>query len=272
MSISIVGRDGPAVRIGASYDMIIDTHCHLDHPSLVKRLAGVLASARAAGVGKIVVPGVGPEGWPDIAALADGDGGIFPAFGLHPVLAAGYTESLFEELERFSSRAVAIGEIGLDYRVPNVSRADQVAALRGQLRLAIRLGLPVLLHCGRAFQDLLLVLKEERVREVGGVMHAFSGSPEMALEFIKQGLLISVAGTITYGNAVKPLAVAARVSLQSLALETDAPDMTPEPHRGRDNEPAFLPLIAEKLAAIKGIPLDEVAEVTTANAQRLLRI
>ncbi len=268
----IVGRAGPATRISALSFMIIDTHCHLDHPSLLNRLAGVLASASAAGVGKIVVPGVGPEGWPGIAALAGGAGAIFPAFGLHPMLAAGYAESILEDLERFSSRAVAIGEIGLDYGVPDVSRADQLSALRGQLRLAVRLGLPVLLHCRRAFQDLLLVLKEERVREVGGVMHAFSGSPEMAREFIRQGLLISVAGTVTYGNAVKPLEVAARVPLQYLTLETDAPDMTPEPHRGRDNEPAFLPIIAGKLAAIKGIAVDEVAEVTTGNAQRLLRI
>ncbi|MDD3295596.1 MAG: TatD family hydrolase, partial [Geobacteraceae bacterium] len=123
--------------------MIIDTHCHLNHPSLVNRLAEVLAAARAAGVGKIVVPGVGPEGWPDIAALADGVGGVFPAFGLHPMLATGYTESILEDLERFSSRAVAIGETGLDYGVPDVSRADQLSALRGQLRLAVRLGLPV---------------------------------------------------------------------------------------------------------------------------------
>ncbi len=252
--------------------MIIDTHCHLDHPALAARLPAVLAEARRAGVEKFVVPGVDPEGWRGIAELAEREKGIYPAFGLHPMLACRYHEGLPEELQRYAPTAVAIGEIGLDYAVSGASREDQIAALRGQLRQAVRLGLPVLLHCRQAFQDLLRIVKEERVREVGGVMHAFSGSFEMAREFIKENLCVSLAGAITYRNAVKPLEVAARIPLEHLVLETDAPDMTPVPCRGRENEPAFLRFIAEKLANIKGISVEEVAAVTTANAERLLRI
>jgi TatD DNase family protein len=252
--------------------MIIDTHCHLDHPGLAARLPEVLAEARRMGVEKFIVPGVGPEGWRGIAELAEREAGVFPAFGLHPLLACRYHEGLPEELERFSPTAVAIGEIGLDYAVSGASRECQIAALRGQVRLALRLGLPVLLHCRQAFQDLLRIVKEERVREVGGVMHGFSGSVEMAREFIKENLCVSLAGAITYRNAVKPLQVAAQIPLEYLVLETDAPDMTPEPCRGRENEPAFLRFIAEKLADIRGIPVEEVAAETAANAERLFRI
>jgi TatD DNase family protein len=234
----------------------------------------VLAEARRAEVGKFVIPGVDPEGWDGIAHLANREEGIFPAFGLHPMLASRYHEGLLDEIEHYSCSAcgVAIGEIGLDYTVAGVSREDQIAALRIQLRLAVRMGLPVLLHCRRAFQDLLRIVKEERVREVGGVMHAFSGSPEIARDFINEGLLLSISGTITYRNAVKPPEVAARIPLEHLVLETDAPDMTPEPFRGRENEPAFLRSTAEKLAEIKRISFEEVAAMTTATAERLFRI
>jgi TatD DNase family protein len=188
------------------------------------------------------------------------------------MLASQYHDGLLEELERYITRAVAIGEVGLDYAVSHVSREAQISALRGQLRLAVRVGLPVLLHCRRAFQDLLYIVKEERIREVGGVMHAFSGSPEIAREFIREGLRISVSGTITYGNAVKPLNIASTIPLEHLVLETDAPDMTPEPYRGRENEPAFLRVIAEKLAEIRSLPVEDVVGVTTMNAERLFRI
>ena len=145
-------------------------------------------------------------------------------------------------------------------------------AFRFQLRLAVEQGLPVMLHCRRAFQDLLAILMEENVQRVGGVMHAFSGSPEIARECIRLGLAIGVAGTVTYHNAVRPIEVVKACRLSILLLETDAPDLTPEPHRGMANEPAFLVAIAGKVAEIKGVSRAEVARVTTANAERLFRI
>jgi TatD DNase family protein len=252
--------------------MLIDTHCHLDDPSLASRLPAALAAARSAGVTKYLVPGIAPEGWPGIARLADGAPGVFAAFGLHPMLAGRYDAPLLELLRSFAGRAVAIGEIGLDYLAAAIPRDRQQAAFRAQLRLAVAMGLPVLLHCRKAFRDLLAILREEQVEQVGGVMHAFSGSPEIARHCIDLGLVISVAGPVTWHNAVRPPEVVRQVPLEHLVLETDAPDMAPEPYRGQGNEPAFLVETARKVAELKGVTVAEVARVTTANAERLFRM
>jgi TatD DNase family protein len=252
--------------------MYIDTHCHLDHPSLAVRLPRIIAAARHAGVTGFVVPGVAPDGWADIAAIAAGEERVFPAFGLHPLLAGCYDDRLMEDLARYAAGAAAIGEIGLDAAAEGVPRDVQVRAFRGQLRLAARMGLPVLVHCRGAFRDTIDILLQENAGGAGGIMHGFSGSPEIARHCIAMGFKISIAGTVTYRNAVKPLRLVEQISLEHLVLETDAPDMTPEPYRGRGNEPAFLPVIAGKVAAIKGVSVDEVAAVTTANAERVLRI
>lgn len=230
-----------------------------------------MAAAVAAGVGRFVVPGVGPEGWDDIMAFAAGDRRILAAPGIHPMNAEQCNEGKLRQLSKLCGEAVAIGEIGLDYTGEDVSREVQQQAFRDQLRLAIRHGLPVLIHCRRAFQDLLGILREEGAERVGGVMHAFSGSPEIARDCINMGFLISIAGTVTYGNAVRPIEVVRRIPLDHLVLETDSPDMTPEPYRGRPNEPAFLVETAKKVAEIKGVPLEEVAAVTTSNAQSVFQ-
>jgi TatD DNase family protein len=252
--------------------MLIDTHCHLDDPALLSRLPEVLAAAAQAGVARIIVPGVGPDGWPAIAALAREAKGVYAAFGLHPMHAGLYAAELLADLAYRLPGAVAVGEIGLDYALQEVPRDIQQEAFRGQLRLAVGQGLPVLIHCRRAFQDLLRILNEEGVERVSGVMHAFSGSPEVARECVRLGLYISVAGTVTYENAVRPLEVVRQIPLDHVLLETDAPDMTPEPHRGKGNEPAFLVETARKVAELKGVPVEEVERVTTANAERLFRI
>jgi TatD DNase family protein len=252
--------------------MLIDTHCHLDDPAIHPRLPAVLAAATAAGVDGFIVPGVSPDGWEYIARLAGGNKGVYAACGLHPMHAALFDETLVERLRPFAVRGVAVGEIGLDYLVDNVPRVRQQAAFRAQLRLAQEMQLPVLIHCRKAFQDLLTILREEHAERIGGVMHAFSGSPETARECMDLSFLIAVAGPVTYRNAVRPLEIVRQIPLDYLVLETDAPDMTPEPYRGRPNEPAFLVETARKVAEIKGIPLEEVARVTTANAERLFRI
>lgn len=253
--------------------MFIDTHCHLDDPSLFDRLPQVMENARRAGVERFVVPGVAPDGWEKIAALASGAmGTVHPAFGLHPMHAIIYGEEVLAGLARHAGKAVAIGEIGLDYMLGEIPRERQLRAFQGQLRLAVEMGLPVLIHCRRAFQDLLRVLREEHAERVGGIMHAFSGSPETARECIGLGFAISVAGPVTYRNAVKPLELAREIPLAHLVLETDAPDMPPEPFRGTVNEPAYLLETAKKVAEIKGISLDKLAAVTTRNAEKLLRL
>ena len=164
-------------------------------------------------MGKYIVPGVAPDGWDGIARLAEEHEGVYSAFGLHPMLADLYNDTILEKLRSFAGTAVAIGEIGLDYLVADVSREKQQAAFRAQLQLAVEAGLPVLIHCRRAFRDLLGILAEENVQRVGGVMHAFSGSPEVAGECIRMGLFIAVAGTVTYRNAVRPVEVVRSIPL-----------------------------------------------------------
>ncbi len=248
---------------------LVDTHCHLDLSPLADDLPAVLDRALSAGVRRFVVPGVTAEAWPAIAAVADTFEPVIPCFGLHPFHAASFSDETLTQLSRFLPQAAAIGEIGLDYVQPGADREQQRTAFRRQLRLAVESGLPVLIHCRRAFNDLLTILREERVGAVGGIMHAFSGSPEVARQCLQLGLLIAISGTVTYGNAVRPLAVARAVPLERLVLETDAPDMTPEPWRGQSNEPSFIVAVARAVAAIKGVELAAVAEATTRNALRL---
>ena len=252
--------------------MFVDTHCHLDDPLFADRLSDALLQSQNAGVQKIVIPGTSPESWARIAFLTNTAQQLYPAFGLHPMLAKRSDDTLLATLEIFLRGAIALGEIGLDYQLAEVPRAVQIAAFRAQLRLAIRHGLPVLIHCRKAFRDLLNIIREEHAEQVGGVMHAFSGSPEIAAECIKLGFSISIAGTVTWLNAVRPLQVVAAVPLNKLLLETDAPDLTPEPYRGQRNVPSFLLHTAMKVAEIKGISLEEVGSITTLNATNLFHL
>jgi TatD DNase family protein len=191
---------------------------------------------------------------------------------VHPRHAELVTGEVLCELRRRSLHAAAIGEIGLDYALAAPSRALQQRAFRAQLRLAVQAGLPVLLHCRQAFRDLLAILDEEGVGEAGGVMHAFSGSPETARDCVRLGLHISLAGSVSYRNAVRPPAVAAWTPLERLLLETDAPDLAPEPHRGGLNLPEYLPVTAARVAEIRGITPEQLARATTENALRLFRL
>jgi TatD DNase family protein len=252
--------------------MFFDSHCHLDHPLLKSDLPRLMTAARRAGIAGFLVPGVHPDGWPAIASLPPLYPGIAPAYGVHPMHADLVTPELLAELRRLSPRATAIGEIGLDYALTTPGRATQRSAFRAQLRLAIQAGLPVLLHCRKAFGELLAILQEEEVERVGGVMHAFSGSPETARDCIALGLHISLAGSVTYQNAVRPPAVAAAVPLERLLLETDAPDLAPQAHRGGVNLPEYLLDTAARVAQIRGMSVAELARATTANAVRLFRI
>jgi TatD DNase family protein len=248
--------------------MLFDSHCHLDDPSLADRIDEVVAAAKSKGVTRMLNPGVRPEGWGTIIRISGEYPCILPAVGLHPMYADLWSLDVNRELSRYAETAVAIGEIGLDYLF-DIPKEVQQEVFREQLRIAICNEVPVLIHCRRAFPDLLYILREEEVHRVGGVMHAFSGSVEVAQECIRLGLYISVAGTITYANAVRPLELARRIPLENMLIETDAPDMSPEPYRKEINEPARLHLIAERLAEIKGMEVTEVAAVTYNNAERL---
>ena len=251
--------------------MFVDTHCHLDIPSLRNNLHELLARADAAGVRRFVVPGISPHDWDGIITMAGNNRRIFAAPGIHPFAADKCSAASLHQLELLSVFSSAIGEIGLDYTCP-VSREVQQQAFRTQLRLAIRLNLPVIIHCRRAFADLLSLLKEEPINSVGGVMHAFCGSPEIAVECIKLGLYIGVAGAITRGNALRPVEVVRRIPLEHLLLETDSPYLVPARYKGFSNEPAFLVETAKVVADIKSISLEQVGVITTINAEKLFRL
>ena len=170
---------------------LIDTHCHLDCEPLGSRLPDVLAAAERAGVIGCVVPGVHQDGWERIGRLGREHAGIYPAFGIHPMHAGMADDAVLARLSDLAVAGCAIGEIGLDPSY-TVSLGQQERAFREQLRMALGLGLPVLVHCRRAFQRTLRILREEKAGQVGGIMHAFSGSPEMAREFIRIGFAISL--------------------------------------------------------------------------------
>jgi len=238
----------------------------------------VLARARAAGVQEIVVPAVGPEGWPALLDLARDTPGLHAALGVHPQLLPELDPSgdvrRLEALDAALARggAVAVGECGLDGPSAGAGAPmeRQVAVLRGHLRTARRLGLPVILHCLRAHEPLLALLAEEPL-PAGGVLHSYSGSAEQVPAYARFGLHFSFAGSVTRERARRPLEAARAVPRERLLLETDAPDQTPRPRRGR-NEPAFLPEIAGAVASALGASLAEVDAITSANARALFRL
>jgi len=249
--------------------MLIDSHCHLDFPPLSSRLPEILASAENCGVRYFIVPGVQPQFWEKIISLAAADSRIFAAPGVHPVKAATWNNSAAETLQKLIPAIVAIGEIGLDYSEGMPPRELQQEVFRAQLRLARAAGIPVIIHCQRAFADTLRILAEEKIDEFRGVMHAFSGSVEIARDCIAMGLKIGIAGPVTWDNATRPVKLIEETPIEHLLLETDSPDLSPQPHRGEINEPAFLVDIARKVAEIKGVPFDEIAAITSENTQAL---
>jgi TatD DNase family protein len=257
---------------------VIDTHCHLDKADFAADRAEVLARAREAGVTDVVVPAIGPDGWEPLAASAAATPGLHFGLGVHPQLLPeldpagdlGRLAALEAALRR--GGAVAVGECGLDGPsvLAGAPLARQVEVLRGHLAVARRLGLPVILHCLKAHEALLALLAEEPL-PAGGVLHSYSGSAEQVRLYARFDLHFSFAGPVTYETAKRPLAAVRAVARERLLLETDAPDQTPRPHRGR-NEPALLPRIAAAVARALGTSLEDVDATTSANARALFRL
>jgi TatD DNase family protein len=248
---------------------LIDTHCHLDLEPLYTNLAEIVSDAHRAGVTQFVVPGVHPSGWERISSLAHENKSIFPAFGIHPMHAADADDSSLSRLMILASTGVAVGEIGLDPAY-SVSMDLQERAFRDQLRLAVSQGLPVLVHCRRAFQRTLRILREEGAHHVGGIMHAFSGSPEMAREFIRLGFAVSISGMVTRENTIRLPRLVRELPLEDLVLETDAPDMTPQRYRGRPNQPAYIIETLHAVARIKEVEEIVAAGFFRARSQAIL--
>jgi len=264
---------------GQGYDWAVmrlfDTHAHLHFPDFATDLDAVLGRARAAGIVGIVTIGTDGETNPAAVAMAERLSGIHASVGIHPHDAGGASEADWASLEDLacrSERVVALGEMGLDY-FRNLSPPDiQAEAFRRQLRLARRLGKPVIVHCREAHSDTLAILAEERVEEVGGVMHCFSGDVPVAKRCLDLGLLISLAGPVTYKNARALPEVARFVPEDRLVVETDCPYLPPQPLRGQRNEPAHVALTAARVAELRGADPELLSAAMSDNAARLFRI
>lgn len=254
--------------------MLIDSHAHLDGKEFDQDRDEVIAFARKMGVDRIINIGFDLPSSRRSVNLAGQYPGVYAAVGFHPHDAKKAGENYLAELEKLAShpKVVAIGEIGLDYYYNHSEPEVQKRVFREQIRLAKRIGKPIVIHDRDAHADILHILKEEKAGENGGVLHCFSGSYEMAKECMKMGFYISLAGPVTFKNAKKGLDVAVNVPLNRLLIETDSPYLTPEPYRGKRNEPGYVRYVAERIAALKGIPLEEVAEATTRNAEELFGI
>ncbi|MCM2265818.1 MAG: TatD family hydrolase [Desulfuromonadales bacterium] len=250
--------------------MLVDTHIHLDFLPLEP---ATLIEARARGVGSWVVPGVAPEHWPRLMATVNTTPGAWAAPGVHPQAAARWRPELADGLRRLAAgpRTVAIGEVGLDGQAgPDL--AVQEAVFRQMIRLARETGRPLLLHMRRATARVLALLRIEQAHEVGGIAHAFSGSLDTARQLIDLGFAIGIGGVVTFPDARRLKEVVRGVPVEWLVLETDAPDLPPHPHRGEENRPEWLTLIAEQVAQLRGWDLAETARITGANARRVLHL
>lgn len=254
---------------------LFDTHAHLHFPDLVADLDGVLERAHAAGVTGIVTIGTDRETNPAAVALAERRAGVHATVGVHPHDASEATEADFEAMERLaieSPKVVALGEMGLDF-FRNLSPPDvQETVFRRQLGMARRLDKPVVIHCRDAHPEALAILAGERVGEVGGVMHCFSADVEVAKRCLDLGLMISLAGPVTYKNAKALPEVARFVPPDRLVLETDCPYLPPHPHRGQRNEPAWVAITAARVAELRGVSPEALGEITSENARRLFRL
>jgi TatD DNase family protein len=260
----------------ATIEPLIDSHCHLDQDAFADDRDAVIARARAAGVGRLITVGAGGPLASNHAAvaLAEADPDIFAAVAVHPHDASAITDDTWDEFRRLwgHPKVVAVGETGLDYYYEHSPAEVQQRHLRRFVREAGRAGLPLVIHCRDAFPDLLRIFAEEDAGAIGGVIHCFSGSPEEAEACLALGFALSFSGIVTFKSADRLRDVVRLTPPDRLLIETDAPFLAPNPHRGRRNEPALVRHVAEEVARVTGRSLAEVARVTTANTESAFRL
>ena len=250
--------------------MFIDTHCHID-----SSVSGdvYIKNAYSANVKGLIFSFCNQDCYQAGIEFLDKYPDVFVSLGFHPEDADIITDKDLQCLDEVlvsSSRIVAIGEIGLDYYWRKDNKEKQRDLFQKQLDLAVKHQMPVVIHCRDAIQELYDILSQYKGK-VKGVIHCFSGSYEMARAFIELGFVLGIGGVLTFKNS-KLYQVVEKLPLSSIVLETDSPYLTPEPHRGEMNESKYIPLVAEKIAQIKGISLSEVEKITTDNAKRVLSI
>lgn len=264
---------------------LIDTHCHFDVSDFDVDRQAVAERTLAAGVDTVLVPGYVAREWETLFRVCDSITAprLLPAPGLHPCYVDEHEEAHLAGLEQWLRQRgdiVAVGEIGLDYFLPALKEEDakrrQAIFFREQLRLATAFGKPVILHVRKAYHDVIRILHEMKFRE-GGIAHAFSGGIEEARHLVRLGFRLGIGGPLTYDQSRRLRSVVAEMPLSALVLETDAPDMIPRAHRAEGSRPGrnsseFLPAVAQALAELKQVPLEEVIAVTRAESLAVLRI
>jgi TatD DNase family protein len=249
---------------------LFDSHAHLDAAEFDADRREVLDAARGAGVCNVLVPAVTRATWPGLHALCASTTGLWPAYGLHPCYLREHRDSDLEALAEWLRMhpAAAVGECGLDFFDASLDRTRQLKLLHGQFEIAHRFDLPLVLHARRAFEQIITELRRFG-RPLHGVVHSFSGSTEQARALAKLGFMVGIGGPVTYPRARRLRRVVSGLPIESLLLETDAPDQPGTLHRGQRNEPGFLLEVLECVAALRSEDPAALAQATTANARRL---
>ncbi|MHB1100281.1 MAG: TatD family hydrolase [Burkholderiales bacterium] len=250
--------------------MLIDTHCHLDAAEFDSDRSEVIGRARSAGVGAFVIPAVERSGFSKVLEICGNELDCHPALGIHPMYVENAVPGDVEILRERAMEVAAIGEIGLDFFVENYDRERQIYFFEAQLKIAREFDLPVLLHIRRSQDTVLASLR--RIRVKGGIAHAFNGSFQQAEEFIKLGFRLGFGGAMTFERATRIRSLAEALPMASIVLETDSPDMPPSFIGKARNSPEYLPKIAEVLAGLRKMTVNEVAMATTANAREVLEL
>ena len=252
--------------------MLFDTHAHMNDPAFDEDRDSVFLGLKDKGVGNVMNVGCCLASSKDCIALAEKYPFVYASVGTHPDTADEVNEEVLESYRQMAKhpKVLAIGEIGLDYYYETIPREIQIRAFRMQMELARELDMPVIIHERNAHDDGMRVVKE--FKDVKGVFHCYSGSAEMAQQLVDMGWYIGFTGVLTFKNARKAVETAEQIPLDRIVLETDCPFMAPEPFRGKRNDPGYVPYMAQKLADLRGLSLEEVIEITTQNARKLYRL
>lgn len=254
--------------------MIFDTHSHYDDKAFDEDRDTLLRRMRANGVGRIVNVGADMASSRTALALAEQYDFMYCALGVHPSETGSLTEADMDWIREHAGhkKVVAIGEFGLDYHWPEPDSATQKKWFYHQIELAKEVRLPIIIHSREAAAETMAVLTETKAYECGGVIHCYSYSPEMAKEYVRMGFYIGIGGVVTFKNAKKLKKTVEELSLENIVLETDCPYLAPEPMRGKRNDSSLLVHVAEKIAELKGVSVDEVTDITTKNAEKLYHL
>lgn len=252
---------------------MIDTHCHFDDARFDPDRLNALQRAQAAGVEAQIIPAVTAAGWAGIRELCAAQPTLYAAYGLHPMFINQHRQEHVQQLAHWleSEAAVAVGECGLDYFVKDLDRTAQWQFFQAQLQLAVDFALPLIIHARRAVDDVLKALRHfsRRGQALSGVVHSFAGSQQQAEQLIDLGFYLSFGGPITYPRAQRLRRLVQSLPLQALLLETDAPDQPLSTHRGKRNEPSYLPEVLATFAELRTEDALTIERVTTENARRL---